>query len=290
MRNGINKKKKAKNMQILILCVSIVVVFIFGYQVSKFVNETNIVDTLVVEEIKVKNDNSGYLRYEEDIHADNGLEVQEVIDKYKYYRNDGKRIAYLTFDDGPSQFVTEKILDVLKANDVKATFFITGDAIEKNSKSESIIKRMVREGHAIGNHTYSHNYKKLYPNGKVDIEYFMSDIKKNEQLLKGILGQDFKCRAIRLPGGAMSWGTDELLNRLNENDYASIDWNALNGDAQGKKKNPQEKLECLKETVGDKDNAIILMHDTDAKEGTYNFLQIAIDYLKSEGFEFRTIK
>lgn len=275
---------------ITIALIILVVAIVTGYFVSKKINFKDVPDTLMVKERLVKNDDSGYLRYEEDKNAEDAIEVQNIINTNDYYRDDEKKIAYLTFDDGPSKYVTENILDILKANDVKATFFVTGSALEKNSKAPELIKRMVKEGHAIGNHTYSHDYKKLYPNGKADIEAFMADIKHNEDILKGIIGQDFRCRAIRLPGGSMSWKTKELIEHLNENNLASIDWNALNGDAEGKKKNPQQLLETLKQTVADKDNVVILMHDTDAKEDTFNYLQSAIDYLKEQGFEFRTIK
>ncbi|EKN41419.1 polysaccharide deacetylase family protein, partial [Clostridium botulinum CFSAN001627] len=77
--------------------------------------------------------------------------------------SDNKEV-YLTFDDGPSDKTTENILDVLKENDVKATFFIIGKYIEGR---EDILKRIVKEGHSLGLHTYSHNYKTIYQNNKV---------------------------------------------------------------------------------------------------------------------------
>lgn len=266
------------------------IIFLGAVISGYYLAEKNNIDTLLIEERPLKNDDFGYLRFEEDINADDAKYVQNLINTYDYYRKDNKKVAYLTFDDGPSQFVTEKILDILYKNDVKATFFMVGNNIEKNSKSSDIIQRIIKEGHAIGNHTYSHDYDYLYPNGKVNVENFMNDVKKTESILKDIIGEDFKCRSIRMPGGSMSWDNGDIIDVMNNNDYASIDWNALNGDAQGKSKNPEELLNFLKETVSDKDTVVILMHDTDSKENTYNYMQSAIDYLKSEGFEFRTIK
>ncbi|MEG0297143.1 MAG: polysaccharide deacetylase family protein [Clostridium sp.] len=288
--------KKMRNKGIVnIVSISIAAVVIItagftGYYVSSTTAQGNVEDTLQISEVVVKNDDSGYLRFEEDKYADDAIEVQRRLESYDYTREDGKKVAYLTFDDGPSQFVTENILDVLNRNDVKATFFMAGNTIDKNSKSEDIIKRMVKEGHAIGNHTYSHDYKVLYPHGTADIDAFMQDVKKTEDRLKEIIGKDFKCRAIRMPGGSMSWKTKDLLTELGNQDYASVDWNALNGDAEGKKKNPEQLLNKLKETTVNKDTVVVLMHDTDAKEDTFNYLQSAIDYLKSEGYEFRTLK
>lgn len=244
------------------------------------------------EDTVVNLDNSGYINLEDDINADDASKVlPETMYKWNFYRQDGKRIAYLTFDDGPSEHSTEKILDILKNNDIKATFFILGSSIENHSRSKDILKRIAKEGHAIGSHGYSHNYSQLYPNRTVDVRAFMEDFKKNDNILKEMLGNDFSTRLIRLPGGHSSWnGTEALDEVLKEKDIWQVDWNSLNGDAEGKDFPKEILLNKLKETVGDQDTAIILMHDTDSKKGTVEYLQSAIDYLKSEGFEFRTLK
>lgn len=237
-------------------------------------------------------DNSGYLPLESDINADDASVVlPETMHKWNFYREDGRKIAYLTFDDGPSSHVTSDILDILYANDVKATFFVTGKAIESNPKSSEILKRIAKEGHAIGNHGYSHNYNILYPNGVIDVNSFINDMDKNLQLLKSILGEDFYTRVLRMPGGYGTWyGVTPLNAALKEKGYYQTDWNSLNGDAEGKPKGPKEMLDTLKQTVLDYDTLIVLMHDTDDKMATVEYLQSAIDYLKSQSFEFRTLK
>ncbi|MGG7145034.1 polysaccharide deacetylase family protein [Clostridium nigeriense] len=237
-------------------------------------------------------DNSGYLSLEEDINADDASKVlPETMYKWNFYRQDGKKIAYLTFDDGPSEHSTEKILDILNQNDIKATFFTLGSSIEKNSKAQQLLKRMANEGHAIGSHGYSHDYSILYPNRTVDVQAVSNDFKKNDEILKEMLGKDFSTRVIRLPGGHSSWkGTETLDKYLEESNIWQVDWNALNGDAEGRDFPKEVLLNRLKETVGDQDVVIILMHDTDNKKGTVEYLQSAIDYLKSQGFEFRTLK
>lgn len=248
-------------------------------------------DDLDIED-KITLDNSGYLPLEEDINADDAsVVVPETMYKWNFYREDNKKIAYLTFDDGPSEHSTEKILDILNANDIKATFFTLGSSIERNPRSEEILKKMAKEGHAIGSHGYSHQYSILYPNRIVDVQAVLNDFEKNDKLLKDKLGRDFSTRLIRLPGGHSSWnGTAALDVELEKRSIIQVDWNSLNGDAEGYDKPKEVLLRNLKDTVLDQDVVIVLMHDTDSKKGTVDYLQSAIDYLRGEGFEFRTLK
>ena len=236
---------------------------------------------------EVNNNKNIYKDYEDDV----SVVIPETLYKGNFYREDGKKVAYLTFDDGPSAESTEEILDILLRNDVKATFFTLGTSIDNNKRADAILKRMVDEGHSIGNHGYSHDYGILYPNRTVDVQAFMNDIEENNKRLKAILGNDFSTRLIRMPGGYSSWcGTEELDKVLEEKGLYQMDWNALNGDAEGIEYSREELLNNLKDTVGDKDVIIVLMHDTDMKKGTVGYLQSAIDYLKENGFEFRTLK
>lgn len=245
-----------------------------------------------VNEDSNKMENVEYLTLENDPNADDASAVlPETMYKWNFYRSDNRKIAYLTFDDGPSRHSTRKILDILKDNSIKATFFTLGTSIENNDKAAHLLKRMAKEGHSIANHGYSHNYSILYPNRVVDVEAFMGDIEKNNKILKEILGKNFRTRLIRMPGGHASWdGTAELDKVLDSKGIYQMDWNSLNGDAEGKDFPKEYLLDKLKETVGDKDVIIILMHDTDSKKGTVEYLQSAIDHLKKEGFEFRTLK
>jgi peptidoglycan-N-acetylglucosamine deacetylase len=237
-------------------------------------------------------DNSGYITLDKDPNADDAsIVLPKTMYEWNFYREDGRKIAYLTFDDGPSKHATEKILDILAANNVKATFFTLGSSIEHNNQAADILKRIAREGHSIGSHGYSHDYSILYPNRTVNLDAFINDFEKNDRILKEILGKDFNTRLIRMPGGHASWnGTAALDEVLTKKGIYQTDWNSLNGDAESKDFPTEYLLNKLKETVGDKDVAIVLMHDTDAKKGTVHYLQSAIDYLKSEGFEFRTLK
>lgn len=313
---GVIKSKRMKKQRIVILSTSIMILLItilIWFGVSK--EENNIVQASngnkieainddKLEEIgdpKKKLDNSGYLTLEEDPNADDALIVSEnincLITGKKTYpvRTDGKKVVYLTFDDGPSTTITPKILDILDKYNVKGTFFILGSSLDKNAEANNLLKEEAKRGHAIANHTYSHNYNYLYPGKIMNVENIVSDIEKNNEAMRNVLGKDFSTRVIRFPGGYWSWnGRVPMKEKMIENGYCNVDWNALNGDAEGNKKNAQELFETTKkgvEALGvNADNIVILMHDTYGKEETAKALPQIIEYLQGKGFEFRTMK
>ena len=252
-----------------------------------------------VEENKL--DNSGYLSFEEDPNADDAAIVAEntkgLLNGTKHYpvRTDGKKVVYLTFDDGPSTTNTPQVLDILDKYNVKATFFVLGSSIDKNEEAKEILKEQVKRGHSIANHTYSHDYSYLYPNRVMNVDNIISDLEKSENSMKAVLGKDFSTRVIRLPGGYWSWeGRTPMKEAMEQDGYYNVDWNALDKDAEGKPKNADELLQCTKETVEalgpNADSVVLLMHDTYGKEETVKALPRIIEYLQSQGYEFRTIK
>ncbi len=193
------------------------------------------------------------------------------------------KICYLTFDDGPTNTVTVSILDVLKQYDVKATFFMLGSMIEKNP---DIAKRVYEEGHLLANHTYSHDYHALYATG----ESFMAEVKKVEELIRNVTGEE-PFKLIRFPGGGHNAGKygehkQQYKLLLQENDYYFADWNALNGDAEGGNRSADQLLARMRETATQK-NIVVLMHDAAAKRTTADSLPAIIEYLQSQGYEFR---
>lgn len=219
--------------------------------------------------------------------------AKKVEDKLKRmdYSNNGEKIVFLTFDDGTSTTVTPQILKTLKDENVKATFFLTGQNIERGGeKAKELIKQEFEEGHAIANHSYSHDYGILYPNRVLNLESFKEDFKKTDVILKDVLGPYFSTEVIRCPGGHMSWkGMQPLDKYLDENGIASIDWNALSGDAEGKKKNPQELYDYTVKTSAGKDMVVVLMHDTYGKENTAKALPQIIKYFKDNGYKFKVL-
>ncbi|WP_426347993.1 polysaccharide deacetylase family protein [Alloiococcus sp. CFN-8] len=210
-------------------------------------------------------------------------------------RGEGEKTVFLTFDDGPSTESTNKILDILKENDVKATFFVWGETLEQSQGQRDSLKRALEEGHAIGNHSYSHRYDFLYPNGEVDYDNFFEDFGKADKLLKEVLGEDFQTRVIRLPGGAMSWkGLDKIKDKLKEDNVAYVDWNVDSGDAASGHHSKEKILASIKEGVeylqsANINQVTILMHDTNPKVSTVEALPEVIAYLKEQGYQFKTL-
>ena len=250
---------------------------------------------------KAKTNELEYLPFDKDPNADDGKVVSEYTNgllkgTLQYpVRKDGKKIVYLTFDDGPSTTNTPEVLKILDKYNIKGTFFVTGNSISAGDKSKELLKQIVKNGHAIGNHTYSHDYKYLYPNRKMNVNNIMSDINKNENLMKEVLGEDFSTKVVRFPGGYWSWqDRTPMKEKMIQEGIQNIDWNALNGDAEGKKKNADELVEFAKKSVEDlgpnADNVVVLMHDTYGKEETVKALPRIIEYLQSKGFEFKSIK
>ncbi len=222
--------------------------------------------------------------------ADDASKVAKQLATYDY-SNDGKKVVYLTFDDGTSTTNTPSVLKTLKDNDVKATFFITGqNLLAGGQKAKDLLKEELEEGHAIANHSFTHDYNVLYPGRTLNFDNFKADFDKTDDLLKDVLGPYFSTRVLRCPGGHMSWkGMEALDSYLEENNKVSIDWNALNGDAEGKKKNAEELTNMAINTSKDKNMVVLLMHDTYGKEETAKALPQIIKYFKDNGNEFITL-
>lgn len=212
----------------------------------------------------------------------------EITDEIKnrmnnLYSSEEKRV-FLTFDDGPSKKVTIPILDLLKQENIKATFFTLGSRIEFYPE---IVEREYKEGHYVANHGYSHNYSSIYSS----TDAVLDEYNKTEQLIKNAIGdQNYSSHLFRFPGGSKGGRyrdiKNETINVLNENNILYVDWNALNGDSEGKKTR-EEMMQYLKETIGNKQTVVILMHDAGDKTLTYEMLPEVIAYLREQGYSFK---
>lgn len=198
------------------------------------------------------------------------------------YSSDYKR-AFLTFDDGPSKNITPQILDILKQNNVKATFFVLGNRVDLYP---SILKREYIEGHYIANHGYSHQYSAIYANPYNVLDEF----NKTEYSIRNAIGnQSYNSHLFRFPGGA-SGGKyaavkKEAITLLEQNGIMHVDWSSLTKDAEGKF-TKEQLVQNLSETVGNKQSVVLLMHDSGDKQTTVDALQDVINYLKSQGYIF----
>ena len=207
----------------------------------------------------------------------------EIIDKINNIYNSNEKIAYLTFDDGPSPNITPKILDILNEENIKASFFVIG---KKVKEQPNIVKRIYEEGHFIGNHSYSHDNSLLYKSK----ESFLSEIQKTDiEIGKAIGIENYHSFLFRFPNGFMSniykSKKEEYVKCLSSINYTYIDWNALNKDSEKKYSN-YELLENLKNSTKNKNVLVILMHDSKDVNDSSLVLKDSIDYLKSIGYIF----
>ncbi len=195
-----------------------------------------------------------------------------------------KNRVYLTFDDGPSDDVTIRVLDTLAANHIKATFFI----LNYDDSKRPIIQRMIDEGHAIGIHGYSHDYATIYAND----EAFMSNVYDLQKRLIDDFG--YRSTIVRFPGGSSNTVSAEynigimtrLTKRLEAEGFTYYDWNVSSGDASGNNI-PRSKIYAnVTGGLSKGGHNVVLMHDTSAKATTADALQDIIDYARANDYSF----
>lgn len=190
------------------------------------------------------------------------------------------KFAYLTFDDGPTHVVTAALLDVLKKQNVKATFFVVGKEIEGK---ESILKRIYDEGHSIGLHTYSHNFKKIY----ISTEEFINEMIKTSNKIQAVTG--FAPKLIRFPGGSSNRLTAISLEVLHKNNFKIYDWNVNIRDGIDPTLSVSQLVHNSHVIKGNKNVAILLMHCNFNNKNTVKALPTIIKYYEDLGYEFKAI-
>lgn len=208
---------------------------------------------------------------------------EDFLESVKNLAKGEEKIAYLTFDDGPTISVTPKILDILKEENIKATFFVIGKYVDSHPE---IVKRAYQEGHYIANHGYDHNNTNLYKNS----ESFIEEVKKTDLAIGNAIGIENYCaKVFRFPNGYMSPSNKRekqaAVTLLEELNYTYIDWNCLNNDSVQKCSTTQ-LLNNLKKSAKDKNTLVVLMHDTKDVNDSSLVLKDSIDYLKTQGYKF----
>ena len=200
-------------------------------------------------------------------------------------KTDGK-VAYLTFDDGPS-VNTIKILDILDQYNVKATFFVV-----YHSNMKSRYQEIVKRGHTIALHSYTHDYSKIYKSEKG----YYNDLNKIHDYVEKTTGVDSKI--IRFPGGSSNTVSNKynkgimrtLKSSVTKNGYYYHDWNVSSGDATGRNVKVSKLIANVKSGVGKKKVINVLMHDTGkSKRTTVEALPSIIEYLKKKGYSFEAL-
>jgi peptidoglycan/xylan/chitin deacetylase (PgdA/CDA1 family) len=195
----------------------------------------------------------------------------------------GRKIAYLTFDDGPSEN-TFKVLDILEEKDIKATFFIVGSAIKKNN--EGSLERMLHEGHTIGIHTYSHMCNEIY----CSVERFLDDFNTVYQQIYDITGE--RVNIYRFPWGSNNGYSknikDALMDEMERRGFTCYDWNVDTNDSVGKPSS-YSILRNIRRDIKNQDQPIILMHDSSINDLSVQMLPDVIKLLEELGYEFDTL-
>lgn len=193
------------------------------------------------------------------------------------------RKVYLTFDDGPG-VQTEKILDILKEENVKATFFVTG---KEDASVKKIYKRIVKEGHTLGMHSYSHIYDTIYESK----EAFEKDFDQLYRYLHEVTGVYPKF--YRFPGGSSTQSTElpiqTFIDVLDEKNVAYVDWNVISPDIGNTNVTKKQMVSSISEGVAQYDTSIVLMYDVADKPMTVKALPSIIKALKEESYELLPI-
>ncbi|SFR93791.1 polysaccharide deacetylase family protein [Anaeromicropila populeti] len=263
----------SKNIFIAVFCI---VALILCYKVEQSVYQTktysyyksltaDMQDSLLVQDTDAKQSMQ-----------DNVLEENEKEAEIK-------KVAYLTFDDGPSK-ITKDVLKVLKDEDVRATFFIIGSQITEDT--EPVLKEMIDNGNVIGVHTYSHVGKSIY---KSPDAYF-EDFTKACDKIKEVTGMEPKI--LRFPWGStnsfMSNYSEKIISELELEGFTYYDWNVSAEDSVGK---PTEYsiLHNIEKDYKKYKQPVILMHDSAINKLTAKVLPKIIKELKEEGYSFDTL-
>ena len=193
-----------------------------------------------------------------------------------YIGDSTRKVLYLTFDAGYENGCTEKILDVLKDQQVPAAFFLVGNYLEKNA---DLVRRMVEEGHIVGNHTM-HHYDMSRLTGK---DAFSAELQDLEVLYREVTGREMP-KFYRPPQGIYS---EENLRMAKELGYKTVFWSLAyvdwNNNAQPTREDAFRKL--LPRTHP---GAVVLLHSTSGTNA--EILEELIGKWKEEGYTFGTLE
>ncbi|MCI9408117.1 MAG: polysaccharide deacetylase [Clostridia bacterium] len=201
-----------------------------------------------------------------------------IADSKKFaLAEEAEKTVYLTFDDGPSDRVTPKILDVLAEEKVKATFFIIGKNVETR---KNLIKREFDEGHTVAVHSYTHKYKEIYSSA----ESLIKDIDACNEVIKSVTGK--YSSVYRFPGG--SYGlSQKFISAVTAHGLRYVDWNASTRDAEILNATPAQLLKAAVTTSASSNYIVLLAHDSTSKSATAEALRDIIKHYKDNGYVFK---
>ena len=298
-----NKRKNNKSLTTIII-FTITLIILLSLIIINIISINNIFKEnkeLEIKILNIKNDNNQELTSQKEI-IKNLNEVKNIDESINNTKNEvfklakelenkiikketTYKIAYITFDDGP-YYSTNKVLDILKKYQVKATFFTIGLDKDicydnKNFSCKETYKKIVENGHTIANHTYSHAiFRGLYSSSSS----FINEVKKQESLIKDRTG--IKTNILRFPGGINTAkalaknDVSKILQELKNNNYGWVDWTAQDGDG-GYLPSYNVAWNNFTNSINE-DIEVILFHDYSTI--TISMLPKAIEYLEEKDY------
>ena len=212
----------------------------------------------------------------------NIAEVDRCVKVYNFASGSAGKV-YLTFDDGPSSYVTPEVLDVLAAHHAKATFF----CVDYGEWDRHLIARMINEGHTVGIHGYSHDYATIYAND----EAFMENIYRLRDKLRADFG--YETTLIRFPGGSSNTVSSayntgimsRLVQRVEQEGFTYFDWNVSSGDASPAGLSRGEIYQNVISRLQPGGSYVVLMHDSAGKQTTAEAIGDIIRYAQGNGYD-----
>lgn len=194
-----------------------------------------------------------------------------------------QKTVYFTFDDGPSRN-TEKILDVLQAQGVKATFFVTAQKAEE-PYAALLLRRIVDEGHTLGLHSYSHSFHEIYRSP----ESYLADIDKLNNYLYETVG--VRPSILRFPGGSATINAGPetmkaIIREITRRGYLYYDWDVVSGDDTTVVHDIDYLSDRMVSGVQGRESAIILLHDSPTPITTAQAVDLTINRLREQGYAF----
>lgn len=287
MYNLIVRTKKLNKLKVALVVLVVVLIILIIFTSIKLIQMRNVSKSVYEYNLWINEINNQLeIKAEKEKNRFNPLNTQELENFSNIYKHQDNKRVFLTFDDGPSTTVTPLILDLLAEKNIKATFFVLGSRVDMNP---SLVKREYDERHFIANHGYSHKYGDIYSSTQAVLDEYN---KANDSIKKAIGNENYNSLVFRFPGGSSGGPYHDIKQEakefLKQNGIASVDWNALTNDAAGA--NTKEKImENFYNTIQNKTSIVILMHDASDKILTYECLPEMIQYLKDNGYEFKTM-
>lgn len=282
MKKYVDKKRIIFNIIVAIITIiTLILVIYYIVDTSLRVKKSKQYVAQIVEYQKEQ------VELERQKEAERQAKIPKLTDEGKenlknIYHSETKRV-FLTFDDGPSQN-TNDILNILKDNNIKASFFVLGIQVEVFPETTN---RIYNEGHYIANHGYSHKYSNIYQSP----EQVLNEYNQCNQIVANTIKvPEYNSHLFRFPGGSVGGKYAQIKSQaiplLEQNNILYVDWNSLTGDSEQVDPTEEYLMNNLQKTTEGKDSLVILMHDSQAKRIAVDFLPKVIEYLGQQGYEF----